>query len=156
MDKKKKFIQIEIEGKDENLWAKMRSNLMKNIQSILDTTVDYRTNSSLKEEAQKFTSATLDFAKSKLNKAGFENEKIIAEVNQLITQREKEQAEARKTNAEAESIEIENKIKNLKLTLISYKFLLLGEQGEEEMLFLKNIDEFLAVIKVIEGNKLLI
>lgn len=46
-----------------------------------------------------------------------EVEKLLAEVEHLYAQKQTEMAEARKINAEAESIEFDNKIKLLKFSL---------------------------------------
>lgn len=153
-ENKVEFIKVEVQGKDSLLWGNLQPKLMEAIHHFLDTVIDHKNDSTIREEAQKFTSALLDYGKQKLQKAGLENEKIIAEVNLMYSQREKEIAETRKLHAEAASIELNTSMKKLKLGLIGMKAMMIGNAGEEEFIFLKHIDEFISVIREIESEKL--
>lgn len=149
-EEQKEFVKIEIGGKDEHLWQKLRVKFGEVISSILDTIIDDTTNSTLRDEAKKFTSALLDYGKSKLNKPGIDNEKTLAEIDLLYTQKQKTIAETRKIHAEANNIELSNKIKSIKVALTAYKLVLLKETGSQEIVFVKDIDEFINTLKLIE------
>lgn len=152
-EKAQKFVKIELEGKDNNLWKNLQSKLIGVINNFLDSVIDHKNESTIREEAKKFTSALLDYGKNKLEKAGLDNEKIVAEVDLLYSQKEKQFAEARKLHAEADLIELQTNVKKLKIALSSMKLLMIGEANNEEIIFLKQIDVFLQTIKEIEGNK---
>lgn len=146
-EKEKKVIKIEVEGEDKVLWKKLKPKLIEAMTKFLDVIIDNENDTTIREEAKKFTSALLDYGKQKLNKAGIDNEKTLAEIDLLYSQKEKEVAEARKIHAEADALEIENTIKRLKLSLIGVKLLMVGENGNEEAIFLKQVDEFLRAIE---------
>ncbi|MDN5200168.1 hypothetical protein QQ008_02320 [Fulvivirgaceae bacterium BMA10] len=123
------------------------------VKEFLDFTIDHENKSTIKDEARVFTTALLDYAKQKLAKPGIDNQKTLAEIEEIYARRQRELAEARKTNAEAEKIEFETSIRKLKVALGSAKVLLIGKQGGEEILFLKQIDNFLDVLKEFELEK---
>ena len=104
--KERQLAHIKVKGKVPATWAKYRDTFMEKIQSALDTVIDFDNDSTVREEAKKFTSQLLDFARNKLAREGHEVEKIEAEVRQLYAQIETEHADARKTNAEAAKISI--------------------------------------------------
>lgn len=146
----KKLLAIEIKGKDPVLWQQLREKFIIAINRSLDTIINAEHNASIRDEAKEFASALIDHAKSKLKKAGIENEKLIADVDRLFVQREKQMAEARKINAEAKAIELKNTIKELKLSLGAMKVLMVGEMGEEDLIFTIQIEEFLHSLKSLE------
>ena len=130
-EKAQKFVKIELEGKDNNLWKNLQSKLIGVINNFLDSVIDHKNESTIREEAKKFTSALLDYGKNKLEKAGLDNEKIVAEVDLLYSQKEKQFAEARKLHAEADLIELQTNVKKLKIALSSMKLLMIGEANNE-------------------------
>ena len=119
-----KFVRVEVAGKSSELWSKLRGKLLEVIDQILDTVIDSDKHTTLKQEAQKFTSAILDYGKQKLAQPGYENEKTIAEVELLYSQKQRELAEARKVNAEADKLELDNTIRKLRVFLIAIRRLL--------------------------------
>jgi hypothetical protein len=156
-DNKSEFIKVEVQGKDTSLWRTLQPKLIQTIHNFLNTVIDSERNTTIREEAKKFTSALLDYGKQKLEKAGLENDKIIAEVDLIYSQKEKEIAETRKIHAEADAIEFNTNIKKLRFSLLGIKVLMVGEKNEEELIFLKQVEEFISVIKEIEKeNNLLI
>jgi len=149
-DQTEKYIRIDVAGKDEKLWSRLRSKLIDTIDKLLDTELDTVRGTSIREEAAKFTSALLDYGKSKLLKPGIDNEKTIAEIEELYSKKQMNIAEVRKINAEAESIEISNKIKKLRFVIGAAKAILTGNTSPENLLFIKDIDSFLQVLKELE------
>lgn len=149
-NEKKKVLEVQVVGKNRELWGELRDKLMMAVTKTLDTVINHENNTSIRDEAKEFASALIDHAKAKLKRAGLENEKIIAEIDNLYVRREKELAETRKLNAEAKSIEIKNRIKSLKISLGGMKVLMIGQDGEEDLLFIKQIDAFLNVLNSME------
>ena len=147
----KKVLEVQITGKDKGLFKQLRGKLVLAISQSLDTVINYEQETTVKEEAKEFASALIDHAKAKLKKAGIENEKLLVEIDNLYVQREKEIAETRKLNAEAKAIEIQNRIRSLRLSLGGLKAMMIGEEGEEDLVFMKQIDSFLSVLNAIEG-----
>jgi hypothetical protein len=147
-----KFIRIDLEGVDGEKWYHLRKKFVHAIHKTLDTVIDYDTGGTLRDEAKKFTTELLHYGKAKLQKAGLENNELMAQIDLLYSQKEKELAEARKLNAEAEALEIQNNIRKLKLSIGGMKALMMGEAGEEEILFLRQMDHFLEVLRDFEGN----
>jgi hypothetical protein len=145
-------IRIESEGIDQEKWFHLRAKFIRAIHQTLDTVVDYENSSTLRDEARNFTTGLVKYGKAKLQKAGLENEEIMAQVDLLYSQKEKELAEARKLHAEAEALEIQNKIRKLKLGIGGLKALMMGDAGEEELSFLRQMDQFLETLRDFERN----
>lgn len=150
-NEKKKILKVEVTGKDKKLWQEMRGKLIIAINKSLDTVINQDTNTTVREEAKEFASALLDHAKSKLKKAGLENEKLLVEIDNLYFKREKDIAEARKINAEAKSIEIQNTVRSLKISLGGMKVIMMGEKGEEDIVFINQINSFIDVLNSLES-----
>src|SRR5262249_21831890 len=139
-----------VTGQDPLLWQGLRSKLVEVINGVLDSVIDHEKETTVREEAKKMTSALLDHAKARLAKAGLENEKIEAEIQRLYTQIENDYAEARKKHAEAEAIELNTALKKLWLSVGLTKAMLIGEAGEENIVFSQQIDAFLGTLKELE------
>lgn len=151
MEKKdeKRLLRIDLVGKDENLFSNLKGKLIKMVDKVLDSSLDVSSDLTVKEELQKFTSLSLNFAESKLKKASIENDHIITEIQEKLSIIQKNKAEARKINATARTIEFDQNLKELTFTLKMTKALILGEGNEEALAFTKQIDVFLEVIKSI-------
>ena len=142
----KQFVQINVSGADPALWQRLRSKLFQTLNDLLDAVVDTEQGSTVREEAQQLMLASLGYLKEKLARPGLENDKIEAETRRLYAQMELDRAEARKRHAEAEAIELQTKIRRLRVVLGGAHALLLGEQGEEAVVFVQQIDAFLTTL----------
>ena len=143
---RKKLTKVTLTGSDPMLWEKMRSKLLLVLDKSLETVINYETGTTVKEEAQEFTSALIKYGKNKLEKASIENDKLNAEVEEIYTKIKKEKAETRKINAEADRINLENRIREIKISLGSAKAMLIGNENNEDIIFIKKIDAFLNVL----------
>jgi len=143
---KKQYLKVETAGKSLALWSSLKEKLLQAIHSFLDTTIDGVDNKTIREEAKVFSHALLKYGKDKLEKAGLENDKILAEVDFLYSQNEKELAEARKLNAEAQKAEFENAISQLQLSLKITRVMLISEPEEEALVLVKNVEQFIEVL----------
>ena len=150
----KRIIRIEVSGKDKERWYNLRPKLIATINAFLDTVIDTQNESTIRDEAKQFMTALLNNAKSKLEKAGIENQKIYAEIDSLYAQKCKDLAETRKLNAEAQGIEIQNKLRVMKFALSATKALIIGSENSEDILFIKEIDSLIEAIKSVENNQL--
>jgi len=117
------------------------------INKFLDSTIDFEKRTSVRDEAKKLVSLTLNFAEEKLKKPGIENQKMLAEVDEIYSNIEKNKAEVKKIYAEASSIELETALKKLKLALKLSKALMIGKEGNECIIINKQIDAFLEAIE---------
>ena len=149
----KRLMRIDLVGKDENLFANLKSKLIKMVDKVLDSSIDVNSDLTLKEELQKFTSLGLNYAESKLKKASIENDQIIAEIQEKLSLIQKNKAEARKINATARTIEFDQSLRELTFTLTMTKAIILGEGNEEALAFTKQIDIFLEVIRSLNEMK---
>lgn len=146
LSEKKQYLKVDIAGKSPELWNSLRSKLFKAVETFLDSTIDTVDNKTIRDEAKEFTHALLKYGKDKLAKSGLENDKILAEVDLLYSQKEKELAEARKLNAEAQKIEFDTAIKKLRFSLKFTKVLLINEPGEEALIMVRNVDQFIEIL----------
>lgn len=152
MKNNSKYLRVDVGGENDHLWAMLRHKLIEAISKLLDSEIDTSRHSTLRQEAEKFTSALLNYGKSKLLKPGIENEKTIAEIEQLYSLKQKNLAEIRKINAESEAIELATRIKKLKFIIDAAKIIMTGSDGKESLLFIKNIDNFLLALAAIEQD----
>ena len=140
------YIEVTVKGNSNELWTRLRQKLFEAVNNLLDTVVDERSGNTLREEAKEFSSLLLKFAKDHLNRPGLENQKIMAEIECLYSAKHKTLAETRKIHAEAGSIELQNRINALKLSLGVSKMLMIGLTDEKSILFLNEIDSLLELI----------
>lgn len=142
------ILRVDVKGKSPVVWEANRKKLLHAIERVLDQIGNNDDKTAwFKEQAKVVTSSLMDHARARLAKAGLENERIEAEVSNLYAQREKELAVARKTHAEAESTELDNAAKQLRLILSLTKVMLLGDTSEEAILFGQQIDAMMDDIK---------
>lgn len=153
---KKRILKVDLSGKDENLFKKLKGRLVDAVEKFLDSTIEFQTGTTVREETKKLTSLALNFAEEKLKKAGIENHKLLAEIEEKYSLAEKNKAEARKTIAESRRIEFEQSLKELALSLKLSKVLIIGKKGEEAMVLAKQIDAFLDAIEEIQEHKKMI
>jgi polyhydroxyalkanoate synthesis regulator phasin len=149
-EESKTFLQVKLAGKDKNLWSKLMPNFLLKIEKLLDTVINTEDNTTIRDEAKLFSNELIKFAKQKLKKAGYENEKILAEIEEIYSKAHRDHAETRKINAEAREIELRNQLTELKLSLGLMKALRTGENDEESILFLKQVDVFFEVVNTFE------
>ncbi|MBK7391132.1 MAG: hypothetical protein IPI23_19305 [Bacteroidetes bacterium] len=100
-EQSKNICEIKLHGDDELLWEKLRQKLISVINTFLDNTIDFDKGTSVRDEVKKLASLTLNFAEEKLKKPGIENQKLLAEVDEIYSKIEKNKAEANKINVEA-------------------------------------------------------
>ncbi len=145
------FIEVSVKGKSDAIWLPLKAKLLESVNSILDTVIDSKENTTIKEEVKELTSCLLKYAKAKLNNPAIENQKLLAEIETLYTKKNKEIAETRKINAEATAIEFQNKINSLSLSLQLAKVLMISSEDEGAILYVKEIDGLIDVVKSIKG-----
>jgi len=148
-----KYLQIDVSGKNPDLFKKMREKLLTAVNSFLDTTIHHTDKTSIKQEAQKFKDLALDYGKNKLKKSGLENEKLAAEIEETYSQSQLNLAEARVKNAEADAIEFDNATTKMLFKLKMTKVIMAGSSGEEEMFFVKQIDDFIEVVNAYKSGQ---
>ena len=88
--------------------AKLRAKLATALGRLLDTIVDVEGQRSVRQVAQSVSSKALLNIQERLRAKGLENAKLEADTGLVLAQAEKMLAEARKTSAEADGIDIAN------------------------------------------------
>ncbi|MBX3322799.1 MAG: hypothetical protein KF757_07390 [Phycisphaeraceae bacterium] len=149
------FVRVDVRGKSPSLWAAKRAEfintkipqLIEMMNKFLDTTIDYDEGTTIREEAKRFTSGMLEFARNKLRKEGVEVEKIEAEISEIYAKRLESIARTEKTSSETREKQRSTALKQLCTQLALTRGMLIGDDGEEAMLFGRQIDEFLRLVK---------
>jgi len=147
LPEKKQFVRVDVTGKTAALWQSLRPKLIKAMTDVLDAVIDEEHGTTVREEMKQLTTALFDYAKANLARPGLENERIEAEVRRLYGQMEIDRAEARKKHAEAETLEFNNKVRRLRLVLGAAKALMVGEEGQEAVIFTAQITAFLETLE---------
>lgn len=151
-DSETSWLRVDVRGESEGRWIALREKFLAQIGKLLESTLDHDRGTTVRDEAKEFTSALLDFAKAKLAKPGLEAEQIAAQIGKTFAERQTELARADKTAEEARQIRIKNDIAELRLTLGATKAMLVGDSSEEAVLFGKQLNEFLEVLKEIAAE----
>jgi hypothetical protein len=142
LPEKQRFIGVDVTGKTTGLWQSLRPKLIQAMTDFLDTVVDDAQGTTVRDEMKQLTTALLDYAKANLARPGLENEQLEAQIRRLYVQMEIDRAEARKKHAEADTLELNNKVKRLRLVLGMAQAFLVGDASEEAVIFTAQIEAF--------------
>lgn len=93
------------------------SRLQKTLERLLDTVVDQRAQSTVREEAQELIAQSIQHLKDRLGRPGLENEEIAARAAKLLAEAELAKASAAKSQAEASEIELRLLARRLRLVI---------------------------------------
>lgn len=91
--------------------------LQKTLERLLDTVVDHRAQSTVREEAQELIAQSIQHLKDRLGRPGLENEEIAARAAKLLAEAELAKASAAKSQAEASEIELRLLARRLRLVI---------------------------------------
>ncbi len=95
-----KIVPLPTDGSIEKLaglWEGMGSRLQAALNHVLDTVIDQRNQSTVREEAQHLITESIQDLKERLKKTGLENEELAARATKLLAEAEKEKSLAAKT-----------------------------------------------------------
>lgn len=87
------------------------------LETLLDTVVDQRSQSTVREEAQELLAQSIQHLKDRLSRQGLENEEIAARAMKLLAEAEVSKAAAAKTKAEAGEIELRLLARRIRLVI---------------------------------------
>jgi len=150
---KRTFVKVDLVGNDDFTWSKLKSKLTQTLFELLDTKINTNSGATVSDEIQRITTNVIEFANAKLERPSIENQKLLAEIEQILANKAKKLAETRKINAEAEKIELDNIAQKLKIALGLAKVLANSTSDPEAIIFIKNIEEFSVIFT--QENKLI-
>lgn len=105
------------------------------LEGLLDSVADHRSQATVREEAQELLSHSIQHLKDRLNRPGLENEEIAARAAKLLAEAEASKADAAKTQAEANEIELRTLVRRIRLVIEAEKAMTAGD-----------LDNFLSVL----------
>jgi len=91
--------------------------LQRTLERLLDTVVDHRAQSTVREEAQELIAQSIQHLKDRLARPGLENEEIAARAAKLLAEADLAKATAAKNQAEANEIELRLLARRLRLVI---------------------------------------
>ncbi|HKP97569.1 MAG TPA: hypothetical protein VJ385_17630 [Fibrobacteria bacterium] len=138
---------MEIAGNSGKLWLQNREKLLSEISDLLEWS-DPESLQKLKKATT--SSAVLVQGAIRDFNSTLENDKMRAEIEGLFAKAERENAEAVKIRAEANSIQFATKVRKLKLTVRVYKIFLQSDMSADALLFCSMLDQLNDVLKEIE------
>lgn len=112
------------------------TRLQRALEALLDSVVDHRSQTTVREEAQALLAQSIQHLKDRLGRPGLENEEIAARAAKLLGEAEVNKAAAAKTHAEAGEIELRTLARKLRLVIEAERAIAAGE-----------LDGFLAVLE---------
>jgi hypothetical protein len=98
-------------------WDSLGPKLRIALEQVLDTVVDQRNQTTIRETAQDVISESIQNMKERLAKPGLENAELAAKAAKLLAEAQERKSVAAKTHAEADSIEFSTIVKKLRLLL---------------------------------------
>ncbi len=101
----------------DGFWNNMGPRLQAAMDQVLDSVIDQKRKSTIREEAQNLISESINTLKDRLKKTGLENEELAAKATKLLAEAEKEKSIAAKTRAETEAVEFQTIVKKLRLLI---------------------------------------
>lgn len=110
--------------------------LQRTLERLLDTVVDQRAHTTVREEAQALIAQSIQHLKDRLGRPGLENEELAARAAKLLAEAELAKASAAKTQAEAGEIELRLLARRLRLVIEAERAFAAGQT-----------DAFLAVLE---------
>jgi hypothetical protein len=99
------------------------------LETLLDTVVDQRSQSTVREEVQELLAQSIQHLKDRLSRQGLENEEIAARAMKLLAEAEASKAAAAKTKAEAGEIELRLLARRIRLVIEADRAIAAGELG---------------------------
>lgn len=91
--------------------------LQRTLEGLLDSIVDHRSQTTVREEAQALLAQSIQHLKDRLGRQGLENEEMAARATKLLAEAEATKAVAAKTQAEAGEIELRVLARKLRLVI---------------------------------------
>ncbi|MBU1376108.1 MAG: ORF6N domain-containing protein [Alphaproteobacteria bacterium] len=110
--------------------------LQRTLERLLDTVVDQRGQTTVREEAQALIAQSIQHLKDRLGRPGLENEELAARATKLLAEAELAKATAAKSQAEASEIEFRLLARRLRLVIEAERAFAAGQT-----------DAFLAVLE---------
>ncbi|MCX2432194.1 hypothetical protein [Pedobacter sp. GR22-10] len=140
---KKTFLKVEVEGQKASVWESAKGKLMDLMTKLMDAQINSYSDSTVREELKRAGSNVIEFANAKLQRPSLENIKLQAEIELMLKNSAKVDAETRKVNAEAEAVELANLEQKLKIVMGAAKMIAMGERNQEAILFCKDMESLL-------------
>ena len=107
--------------------ASISKRLQTMIERLLESMVGQEDHRKLRDEAQAVFRESIEHIKSKLGRAGFENEEIAARATKLIAEAQSTRATAAKTRAEADEITVRTLARKLTMVMEAERAMARGE-----------------------------
>lgn len=104
-------------AKLDGFWQNLGPRLQGALDHVLNSVIDQKQKSTIREEAQNLISESITSLKDRLKKTGLENEELAAKVTKFLAEAEKEKSIAAKTRAETEALEFQTIVKKLRLLM---------------------------------------
>jgi hypothetical protein len=97
------------------------------LEILLDTVVDQRSQTTVREEVQELLAQSIQHLKDRLSRQGLENEEIAARAMKLLAEAEASKAAAAKSKAEASEIELRVLARRIRLVIEAERAMVAGE-----------------------------
>lgn len=107
--------------------AGLAPRLQRALDGLLDSIVDHRAQTTVREEAQALIAQSIQHLKDRLGRSGWENEEIAARAAKLLAEAELAKASAAKSQAEANEIELRLLARRLRLVIEAERALAAGD-----------------------------
>lgn len=111
------MIRIDLGGKDSEAFDRLSQRLVDTIEDVVNKMSQSQISNSTRSTLDDIAEVAQGFIQAKAQKPTIENQKVLSEISREYAIAEERIAQARKTNAEAESVEIGNAVARLESAL---------------------------------------
>lgn len=132
-------LALPIEPLAINQNANLASRIQLVLDHLLDSMIDSKRHSTVREEAQQVMSESLQSIKDHLQKQCYQNHELAAKASKCLAEAELARAGAAKTRAETNALELATLMKKLRLVLEAQRLLTTGNDQQ----FLKRLQELM-------------
>ncbi len=123
----------EINQRFDTLMQEIRPKIGLAIGNVLDSVIDVKRGTTVREEAQDILSKSIAAMKDRLKKSGLENEEVAARIAKTLAEVEKVKATTRKTQAETDHLEFLTMVRKLRLVIEAQKLFLNDDTERPEL-----------------------
>lgn len=122
------------------------------MESVLDTVINPAAGTTIRQEAEDFLTESIDHLKSRLKKAGLENEEIAARITKMLAEADHRRQQARVEKARAEDMEFTRLVRSLRLVLSAQR-LFSGDLGATDDPLMRRLDNFERTLAELSGDR---
>ena len=142
------YLRVDVRGVSADRWAALREELLDEIKAVLGSLDDKDLSAWFEEKAEKLNNLTLDIATQQMQTSHPDAARMAEEVQRKFAKREREQIKHTREMQEIKRQNDREAIRKLTLRLKLTRAIVVGEQGDEAILFGNQLTEMIDTLEL--------